>query len=80
MLGKKINAKEALQRKIVDFVIERKDMDEQVKKFANEISEKGRFKNNFQGLKKQLYEKEFNECFNRGFNPDELEVFIKITF
>jgi hypothetical protein len=74
LLGKKIYAKEALERKIVDFVVDRKDMQAQVHKFASEISDKGRFKNNFQGLKKQLYEKEFNECFNRGFNPDELEV------
>ena len=75
LLGKKIGAEESLSRKIVDFVVDRKELKEKVHAFAMKISEKARFKRNFQALKKQMYEEAFNICYNRGFIPEELEVF-----
>ncbi len=75
LLGKKIGAEEALSRKVVDFIVDRKEIKEKVHAFAQKISEKSRFKKNFQALKKQMYEDAFNTCYNRGFIPEELEVY-----
>ena len=38
------------------------------------MSEKARFKTNFSTLKKQMYEKDYLECYNRGMMPEFNEV------
>lgn len=72
--GKRMSPQEALSFKIVDGIYSLDEINAKVHEFAENISEKSRFKKNFQILKMQLHEQAMRACYDRSLFPHEMDV------
>jgi len=71
LAGRHIEAEEALNLKIVDFLYKRTEIAEAVHQFANKMAEKSAYKENLRALKMEAYHEAYNSATEKKFGNNK---------